>query len=266
MTNPFFPGMQDVGARIGRAGHVLVGLDYDGTLTPIVENPAQALLPTSMRQAIWALTRRDDVTVAVISGRSHGDLQELVGIPGLIYAGNHGMEISGPGMSFIEPGAKAASQELHSLAQELAKKLHHIQGVFVEDKGLTLSVHHRRAAPVDGDEVWHRVHNTVEPHRDRFHVTLGDKVYEVRPLVRWNKGSALVWIKERVAKPDTLVIYIGDDTTDEDAFRTLGDEAVTVRVGDNRETAAQFLVPEPVTVQRFLDWVNELRTNEVVGK
>jgi trehalose-phosphatase len=254
--------MQEVGERIRGSAHLLVGLDYDGTLTPIVDEPAHALLPTSMRQAIWALTRRDDVAVAVISGRSQGDLQELVGIPGVIYAGNHGLEISGPGLSFIEPGARAASQDLHNLAQTLARKLHHIQGALVEDKGLTLSVHHRRVAAVDGEEVWRSVHEVVASQRDRFHVTLGDKVYEVRPLLRWNKGSALAWIKERLNKPDSLVIYIGDDKTDEDVFQALGEEAVTMRVGDSVPTAARFLVPDPATVQQFLHWVNELREKE----
>jgi trehalose 6-phosphate phosphatase len=261
MNNPYFPGMQGVGERILRANNLLLGLDYDGTLTPIVDEPAHALLPTPMRQAIWALTQRDDVAVAVISGRAHGDLQDLVGIPGVIYAGNHGMEISGPGMSFIEPDAKASSQDLRILAQILAKKLRHIPGTLVEDKGLTLSVHHRRAAPVDGEEVWRTVHEVVASRRERFHVTLGDKVYEVRPRLRWNKGSAIAWIKGRIHKPGTLVIYIGDDTTDEDVFQTLGEEAVTVRVGDNAKTAARFLVPDPATVQHFLQWVSELRAS-----
>ena len=258
MTDSIFPGMHDIGERIRGAGHVLLGLDYDGTLTPIVDEPAHALLPSSMRQAIWALTQRNDVTITVISGREQSDVRELVGIPGVIYSGNHGMEISGPGMSFIEPGKEAAG-ELHLMAQDIARKLRHIQGAFVEDKGLTLSVHHRRVAPVDSEEVWHTVHDAVGLHGERFHVTLGDKVYEVRPLVRWNKGSALAWIQAQINKPDTLVIYIGDDTTDEDAFRALGEEAVTIRVGDHAQTAARFLLSEPAMVQHFLQWVNELR-------
>ncbi len=261
MTNPNFPGMQDVGERIRRARHVLLGLDYDGTLTPIVEEPSTALLPAPMREAIEALTQRKDVAVALVSGRSLGDLQALVGMPGIIYAGNHGMEVSGPGISFIEPGAKAASQELHVLGQNLADKLLHIEGTMVEDKGLTLSIHHRRVAPVDGEEVWHAVCDAVAPYGERFHVTLGNKVYEVRPLLLWNKGSALGWIKGQIGTPDTLTIYIGDDTTDEDAFRALGQDAVTIRVGDNVQTAAQYLVPEPATVQVFLRWLDELRAN-----
>lgn len=259
MTAPFFPGMPDVGERIRQAAHVVVALDYDGTLTPIVEEPTLAALPAPMRNVLRALVRRDGVTVAVVSGRARADLQGLIGIPGVIYAGNHGLEINGPGLNFIEPGAGAAADELHILGQEIAKKLHPIEGTFVEDKGLTLSIHHRRAAPVNGEDIMRIVQDVVAPRRDRFHVTLGDKVYEVRPLLRWNKGSAVEWIKAQIGKPETVVIYIGDDTTDEDAFRALGEEAITIRVGDHTQTAARFLLPEPASVQHFLEWVNELR-------
>jgi trehalose 6-phosphate phosphatase len=262
MNQPNFPGAQDVGKRIRQSPHLLLGLDYDGTLTPIVDEPAHALLPTPMRQALWALTRRDDVAVAVVSGRAHADLQELVGIPGVIYVGNHGMEISGPGTSFVEPGAKAASRELHILAQDVARRLQHIHGAFVEDKGLTLSVHHRRVAPVDAAEVCHTVHDVVNAHSDRFHVTPGNKVLEIRPLLCWNKGAAIRWIKEQLGKPDTLVVYLGDDTTDEDAFRLIGDDAVTIKVGDIAGTAARFLLSDPAAVQQFLQWVSELRDDK----
>lgn len=264
MSNLFFPGMPDLGERIRNSAHVLIGLDYDGTLTAIVDEPADALMPISMREVVRALAQRQNVSVAVISGRAQGDLRNLVAIPGVIYAGNHGMEISGPGISFIEPDAQAAVPALHVLAQEIESRLRHIEGAVVEDKGLTLSIHHRRVAPVEGEKVWQTVQEIVAPHQDRFHVTLGDKVYEIRPHLRWHKGSAIAWIKAHIGDPDTLVIYIGDDTTDEDAFRALGDGAITIRVGDDAQTAARFLLPDPATVQRFLLWVDELRTSEPV--
>jgi trehalose 6-phosphate phosphatase len=259
MTAPIFHNMPELGTRIRQARHLLVGLDYDGTLTPIVDEPARALLPNSVRQTIAALTRRDGVAVALVSGRAQADLQAIVGVPGVIYAGNHGMEISGPGLSFIEPGAKAWSRDLHALGQEITSKLRTIQGASVEDKGLTLSVHHRLVPPVHGETVWHVVYDAVKPYRDRFQIALGDKVYEIRPLVSWNKGSAMAWIKEKLNKPEMLTIYIGDDATDEDAFRALGDEAVTIRVADHAQTAAQLILSEPAAVQHFLQWVNELR-------
>lgn len=131
--------------------------------------------------------------------------------------------------------------------------------MFVEDKGLTLSIHHRRVAPVDIEEVWHTVLRAVEPMSDFFHVTPGAKVYEVRPLVRWNKGAAVAWIREKLGIADALVMYIGDDATVEDAFAALSDSAVTIRVGDSAATtAAHYLLPSPAEVHGFLQWVYDL--------
>jgi trehalose 6-phosphate phosphatase len=255
----FFPGIQDIGNRILASSHALLALDYDGTLTSIVDDPAQALLAPPVRQVLAELARRSDVAVAIVSGRALVDLQELVGILDLIYAGNHGMEISGPSMRFIEPGAQASAQAFGELAVELANKLRHISGAFVEDKGLTLSIHYRRVAAVDAEEVSHTVRRAVEPVKDRFHVTTGSKVYEVRPLVPWNKGAAVTWIMERLEIPDALVIYIGDDATDKDAFAALRGNAVTIKVGDTAAaTTAHYRLPSPADVYDFLRWTNDV--------
>lgn len=259
MGEPHLFPWNDVAERIREAEHLLVGLDYDGTLTPIVDEPRHALLPATMRQAIWALTRRADTTVAVISGRAQADLQGLVAIPELIYSGNHGMEISGPGISYLEPNSKEAAPRLHLLGQEIAKKLQHIHGVLVEDKGLTLSIHYRRVAPVDLDEVARIVRNAVKSVNDAFHVTLGDKVYEIRPISNWNKGTAIQWIDAKLNRSSSLVVYIGDDATDEDAFQLLNGDAITIRVGARTPTAAQHVLASPSMVLEFLQWLEILR-------
>lgn len=262
MTNPMLPGLSEIDERVSRARHLLVGLDYDGTLTPIVDEPAAARLAPAMRQALGALVQRRDVTVAVISGRAHADLQNLVALPGVVYASNHGMEIHGPGITYLEPVAKEASERLCVLANRIADQVRDIRGAFVENKGLTLSVHYRQVAPVDTERVGRIVRAAVEPVRSAFQITLGDKVHEVRPITHWNKGAAINWINRQIGAPDALVIYIGDDATDEDAFRVLADNAVTIRVGDRAETAAQFLLPDPATVLRFLEWIRAIRAQK----
>lgn len=259
MTNHFFPGMQEVGERVHQAPRVFLALDYDGTLTPIVDDPADALLAAPMRQLLGELARRRDVDMAIVSGRALADLQDVAGISGPIYAGNHGMEINGRGISFVEPVAHASAQALHEIRRDLTEKLRHIPGALIEDKGLTLSIHHRRVAPIDAAEVWQTVLRAVEPLSDRFHVTPGAKVYEVRPLVRWDKGAAVKWIKERLGLRDALVMYIGDDATDEDAFVALDGSAVTIKIGDSAATtAARYLLPSPAEVYGFLQWIHEL--------
>jgi trehalose-phosphatase len=263
MSHLHFPGMNDIRDRIFTAPCVLLGLDFDGTLTPIVDDPAHARLAPAVRDTLCELANRDDVDVAIVSGRALKDLKERTDIPTVICAGNHGMEIDGPSLHYVEPIAHASTPMLHAIALDLIERLRHIADVVVEDKGPTISIHYRRANPVDVEQVWGTVLAAVEPVRNRFRVTHGAKVYEVRPLVRWDKGAAVRWIQDQLDKGNSLVIYIGDDATDEDAFSTLGANAVTIKVGNTATaTSACYLLPSPAEVHQFLRWVNQLLTEK----
>jgi trehalose 6-phosphate phosphatase len=248
---------EEIADRIAGASYLLICVDFDGTLTPIVQHPALAELSSPMRAVLQALAVPEEVSVAVISGRECGELQSLVGIPGLIYGGNHGLEIRGPDFSFVEPTAQAHRESLRELAETLASRLQAIPGTFVEDKGLTLSIHYRRAAAKDFEEVRRTVHATLAGASHPFLLTTGDKVYEVRPRVYWDKGVAVGWIKEQLGQPDALTVYVGDDTTDEDAFAALTD-GITVKVGGAAETAACYHLDGQPEVRGFLEWLAAL--------
>jgi trehalose-phosphatase len=256
MSSPLFDAIGEIHVRVGSAPHLLIGLDFDGTLTRIVDEPALACLSPHMRRVLESLVRYEDVSVAIVSGRERNDLLTRVAIPGLIYAGNHGLEISGAGFIFVEPTALECRSALESLAALLTERLRSVAGAMVEDKGLTLSVHYRQVAPAQHDEVRRIVHAALASTDHPFQLTTGDMVYDVRPRVYWNKGSAIHWIKERLGKPDALIIYMGDDTTDEDAFAALAD-GITVKIGGPRETAAQYHVDGPPEVRCFLDWIDD---------
>jgi trehalose 6-phosphate phosphatase len=249
-----FDAMREVGEQIVQAPHVLLCSDFDGTLTPIVEDPAQTSLSPEVRRVLHSLAGQERLSLAVISGRARADLQARVGIPGLFYAGNHGLEISGPGCSFVEPTAEAHGASLKELGADLATKLRPVAGAFVEDKGLTLSVHYRRVADAEGEEVRRIVHAALASKDHPFHLTAGDKAYEIRPRVYWNKGAAVGWILGQLDEPAALVIYLGDDVTDEDAFAALP-EGITVKVGGPSETAARYRLEDPAEVLRFLEWL-----------
>jgi trehalose 6-phosphate phosphatase len=192
----------------------------------------------------------------VISGRERADLQARVGVPGLIYAGNHGLEISGPGLLFVEPTAVACRSALQALAADLGKRVAAIPGAFVEDKGLTLSVHFRQAPASAAETLRQTVHSALANASHPFQLTTGSMVFEVRPRVTWNKGTAANWVRAQQAKSESLVIYIGDDATDEDAFVALGD-GITIKVGSGpSETAAAYRVESPEDVWRFLAWLS----------
>lgn len=194
-----------------------------------------------------ALARSGRVSIAVISGRALDDLRARVGIDGITYTGNHGFEIEGPGIFYIEPHADALAPELARLCDQLAGNLARIPGAYVEYKRLTASVHFRNVRPeLEGavSGVVHRI--AADP---RFAISNGNKIFDIRPRLDWNKGTVVQILRKRTQPRRT--IYIGDDRTDEDAFRALPC-SITIRVGDSAPTAARYRLRDPADVSAFL--------------
>jgi len=244
------PGWADAWRRTGR---LVLLLDFDGTLAPIVDRPELAAMPEPTRRALERLMARPGVEVAVVSGRGLADVRGLAAIPGIAYAGNHGMEIHGPGIERIHPEAAAARPVLERAARELGDAIAAIPGAFVEDKELTLSVHFRLAPRDRLDELHALVHRVVDP-LPGVHVTEGKQVVEVRPNVDWNKGRAVLFLLDQMRPPAAApVLYFGDDRTDEDAFRALREwsgagEGILVDEEPPADSAATSYVRAPAEV------------------
>jgi trehalose 6-phosphate phosphatase len=203
-----------------RSGALVLLLDFDGTLAPIVDRPERAAIPPATRAALDRLRALPGVEVAVVSGRGMADVRERSALGDIAYAGNHGMEIHGAGIERVHPAAAAARPSLARAAAGLERALAGIDGAFLEDKGLTLSVHFRLAPAREG-EVREAVHRSAAAEPD-LHVTEGKMVLEVRPRVEWDKGRAVAFLLEQMRPPaGAPVLYLGDDRTDEDAFRAL---------------------------------------------
>jgi trehalose-phosphatase len=247
--------LDEVGTIVESAVHRLIFLDFDGTLAPIAERPQLARLPAETRAIVEVLARRADCTVSIVSGRTLEDLHTRVGIDGLIYAGNHGLEISGAGLRFDETTAVVRKDDIELLVCHLAVRLRHIAGVHVEAKGLTASVHYRCVRPADWGAVERVVRNMIPDDHPNIVVTPGQMVWEVRPRVGWNKGTAVRWIRERLELHHAVTFYLGDDRTDEDAFAEVG-RFVTARVGAPQPTLAGYQVPDTEEVAEFLLWLS----------
>ena len=241
-------------SRARGAGPLLVLLDFDGTLAPIAERPGGAALPADTRRCLQRLSVSPRVALGVISGRGIEDLRRRVAIEGLIYAGNHGMEIRGRGLSFIEPGADASRAALHDLVTRIREELSVHPGVEVEDKGLTASVHYRGAGGDSLGSVRGVVERVVRESPSGFRWSEGRMVYELRPDVEWNKGSAVDWLRRRLGVPAERTVFIGDDATDEDAFRVLG-HGITIRVGPGARSLARYHLRDPAQVTELLGWL-----------
>jgi trehalose 6-phosphate phosphatase len=260
-TRNLMESLPEIACRIDRAGTILIGLDFDGTLTPIRAHPDEVALPEPVRAVLTRLACLPRVTLMIVSGRSLMDVASRVGLPELFYAGNHGLEIRGPGLVFVEPTAAALIDRLQELTKQLEELLTDVPDALVEPKGLTTSVHYRNVPPELWDELAHVVRHVVASDPDRFVLTAGRRVWEVRPRVSWNKGRALGWVLQHLGDPaHRLVFYLGDDRTDEDAFAWLTD-GVTVKVGRvPSSTHARYQLADPAAVQRFLTWLVEKRS------
>ena len=241
--------------QLDQAARVLLLLDYDGTLTPIAPRPELATLPPETRQAVSRLHRRERYTVGLVSGRGLDDLMAMVDLPGLIYAGNHGLEIRGPELDFIHPAAAQWRPELDKLLNALRENLAGYAGVLVEGKGLTLSVHYRLTPPELRPQLQAAFEETVAAAQQagQVRITRGKEVLEVRPAVDWDKGQAILRIAADFP-PGTLPIFFGDDLTDEDGFAAVHQlNGLAVLVGPARQpTRARYRVDSPREVTQTL--------------
>jgi trehalose-phosphatase len=196
-----------------------------------------------------ALAKRDDIVLSIVSGREVRELRELIDVPGLIYAGNHGLQIVGKHLDFLEPVAAARRELIDTIAADLAQKLTYIPGTEVEFKKLSVAVHYRRSKPEDATAVGNAVRRAAEEAGPLVQINSGKMVWEILPRTGWNKGTATSWIYHRLGLPKALVIYVGDDRTDEDAFQRFRD-SVTIRVGDPEETLANYFLQSPAKCTR----------------
>jgi trehalose 6-phosphate phosphatase len=257
LPRPLADCFPEIERRIRAREAVSLFLDFDGTLTPIVADPASAHLDAGVQRAIDRLSRKRNLNVTVISGRSLHDLQARIGLPYLIYAGNHGFEIKGPGLRFMQPIAGALRPELQDLCTRLAVSLRGSAGALVENKGLTASVHYRQADPRDAARIEKTVLAAVQNNAAQFRVSQGHQVFEILPVADWNKGAAVNWIHDQLGGHPPFTIYLGDDSTDEAAFRVLAG-AITVKVGALDPTSALYHSPGPAQVREFLLWLESI--------
>jgi trehalose 6-phosphate phosphatase len=242
------------------ASHLLLLSDYDGTLTPIVSRPEEAVLSSEVREKLRTLAQKPNSSVGIISGRPLSELESMVAIEGIYYAGNHGLEIEGPGLRFVSQPAEIARTMMKDLARRLAATLDSIDGVIVEDKGLSLSVHYRLVKKGEENLVAEAFKQLTSPllNKGKIRITSGKKVLEVRPPIDWHKGKAVEAITREIKTllklEQVLTIYLGDDTTDEDAFSVIhrpGGWSIFVG-GENPASVAEYFLNSTIEVEEFL--------------
>ena len=240
--------VQEIARRTDRPA---IFLDYDGTLTPIVSHPENALLSDSMQQALQELVLQ--APVAILSGRDLDDVRQRVNIGAIVYAGSHGFDIAGPRRLRKEMAAEFLPK-LDMVEKELGKQLGGIPGAIVERKRFSIAAHYRNVNESDVHKVERAVSEVAARHRELRKMD-GKKVYELLPDIDWDKGKAVLWLLEipDLERAKVRPIYIGDDRTDEDAFRALEKSGTGILVSQQpRPTAASYSLKDPTEVERFL--------------
>jgi trehalose 6-phosphate phosphatase len=200
------------------------------------------------------------VYLAIISGRSLEDVREKVGVQGIIYVGNHGLEIENPGGSHKKLLSLTRTTELKRIAQNLKNSMKEIPGILFEEKGPILSIHYRNVPK----EFLARIHQVMEKELrqrgDRWRMASGKMVLEIQPNVDFHKGRAVREILKSFPSLGLLPIYLGDDQTDEDAFRVLKGQGISVFIGPGSfPTEADFFLQNPDEVREFLFRCQEVR-------
>ncbi len=237
--------MPDILERIRRAPEVLLFLDFDGTLTPLRPRPEQVRLAPSARNLLRRLARQPRVALFIISGRTLADLKARVGLPNVRCLGLHGWQ-GLPGARLDGPSRTALAQLRRAVRREILV----IPGLRLENKGEAFSLHFRGARREAIRQARRRLKRLLRPFERQLRVMEGKKIWEVLPRLNRGKGAAVKKLRARFPR-GSLTIYMGDDTTDEDAFRALP-SGITVRVGSFRRTRARWLARNPSEVIRFL--------------
>jgi trehalose 6-phosphate phosphatase len=243
--------LEHVQEIVGRSGRLAVFLDYDGTLTPIVSYPQDAWLADSMRETLRELA--GCAPVAILSGRDLDDVRGRVHIDGIVYAGSHGFDIAGAGGLRRQLGTAYLSV-LDTAETELREALDEILGAQLERKHFSVAAHYRNVNENDVSRVALAVDAVAAKHHELRRIE-GKKVYELLPRIEWDKGKAVVWLLEALGleRENVRPIYIGDDNTDEDAFRALKERGVGILVSDgSRPTSATYSLKNIDEVARFL--------------
>ncbi len=239
---------------IARRAPLALFLDFDGTLSPLVSRPEDAVLAPRMRERMARLARL--CPVAVVSGRDRVDLEARVNLAGLIFAGSHGLDIAGPpGSGLALVNGEEALPALARAGVTLQKALAGRRGVFIEHKRLGIAAHFRQAESLDDPGAVARAIGDVLRDEPLLERSAGKQVLELRPRVAWDKGRAVRWLLDRMT-PTRTGIYLGDDRTDETAFRALrdGDGGIGIHVGrDDVATEATLRLDDQSDVGRFLE-------------
>ncbi len=248
--------LPDVKKQLRVAGGYILISDFDGTLAPIARTAVMASLPKETKGILVNCLKF--FPVVIVSGRSLSSLKEKVGLAGLIYAGNHGLEWQIGGKSYRSKISKEVRQALATVKRKLLVILSKYPGATLEDKRMTYAIHFRMLREQKVKKFEKEVEEVIKPVlQDNLALTEDNKTFELRPKAGWTKGDFVNFILEHLRLKSGrrfLPIYIGDALTDEDVFKNVKN-IVGIKVGKDNKSAARYYIRNQKQVNEVLRWL-----------
>ncbi|KAF3516004.1 hypothetical protein DY000_02064210 [Brassica cretica] len=257
--------MFDEIVNAAKGKQIVMFLDYDGTLSPIVEDPDKAYITHEMREVVKNVAL--NFPTAIVTGRSIDKVRGFVKLDEIYYAGSHGMDIEGPTSEYAYGGesnqgvlfqpAREFVPTIEKVYKILEEKTKWIPGAMVENNKFCLSVHFRRVDEKRWTGLAEQVKSVLIDY-PQLKLTQGRKVLEIRPTIKWDKGQALIFLLKSLGfekSEDVVPVYIGDDRTDEDAFKVLRERGQGFGILVSKvpkETNASYSLQDPSQVNEFL--------------
>ncbi len=247
--------------RLKNAGTVFLFLDYDGTLTPIRSIPSEAVLSSAAKTLLRSVTALPDVHVAIVTGRSMKSIRRFIPACTITLAANHGLHIlHEDGTEWIHENARASLHVLDAVRRRLRSEVKAAPGAFIENKELTLSIHVRKCAPAAARLLARAIERITAAVAPELRITKGKKVIELRPPTPWGKSGAVLKLLHARGSHGAVAVYIGDDATDEEAFRAVRPDGIAIRVGRKKRTEADYYVNDAAEVHAFLHMLLRARS------
>lgn len=259
-----FDNLEEISRKIKSSEKILLGMDHDGTLAEIVTTMQEARMTEQMKNVVYSLCKNPKMHIAIVSGREISNLKDVVKIEikNIFYIGNHGFEIKGYGKDYTFKD-KSILKKIKEIAEDVEKTFKDIDGFDIEKKGFTTSFHFRKVKPEFQDYIRNEILRTLKKYKD-IRIVEGKKLFNIRPNVNINKGIAINIVGNHFYKNDwrkhITVVYIGDDNSDEDAFKILEDKDIGIVVNESppEDTNAGYYLKSVKEVEDFLKLVNEI--------
>jgi trehalose 6-phosphate phosphatase len=265
MSDYLFNHTVQIKKNILKSKSIVLFLDYDGTLVDFKEKPTDVTTPIQIKKILQQIIKNPKITVIIVTGRSLNDIKKLLTIKGLSFLALHGLHFKiGNQSSFCCTQTDELRLLIKKIKKEMQQKMQDEKGAFLEDKELTIVLHYRLLPTKKIQTIREKFNETIQviDHKKRLEIINGEKILEARPK-GWNKGKAIeMFLKKYKKEKNILPIYIGDDITDEDAFRFLGTKGISIHVVNTskRKTTANYWVKNTEEVLFFLQFLLQILT------